>query len=171
MTLPSHAAALPLRYNDRQSPTGVYQDVPEPVLSPFGHGLRYRHCDVSAVDTVVDADQVRILVTLVSHSDAPTRGTVAAFGHRRGGTRAPRSRELLAFARVHLRPGEQQRLELLCPAGRFFADPADRSEEHTSESSHVATSYAVFCLKNNKRVKELKQELEGLDEDLARQIA
>lgn len=125
MTLPSHPAALPLRYNDRQSPTGVYQDVPEPVLFPFGHGLRYRHWDVSAVDTVVDADQVRILVTLVSHSDAPTHGTVAAFGHRRGGTRAPRSRELLAFARVHLRPGEQQRLELLCPAGRFFADPAD----------------------------------------------
>src|SRR5699024_1302287 len=83
MTLPSHPAALPLRYNDRQSPTGVYQDVPEPVLFPFGHGLRYRHWDVSAVDTVVDADQVRILVTLVSHSDAPTHGTVAAFGHRR----------------------------------------------------------------------------------------
>src|SRR5699024_1228158 len=79
----------------------------------------------SAAATRVEADQGPILVTLVSHSDAPTRGTVAAFGHRRGGTRAPRSRELLAFARVHLRPGEQQRLELLCPAGRFFADPAD----------------------------------------------
>src|SRR5699024_10780940 len=127
MTLPSHPAALPLRYYDRQSPTGVYQDVPEPVLCPFGHGLRYRHRAVSAVDTVGDAAAVRSRAALVrdSHTDAPTRGTFAAFSPRRGGTRAPCSRELLAVARVHLRPGEQQRLELLCPAGRFFADPAD----------------------------------------------
>src|SRR5437660_5154188 len=27
----------------------------------------------------------------------------------------------------------------------------DRSEEHTSESSHVAISYAVFCLKKKKQ--------------------
>src|SRR5437660_7198705 len=29
--------------------------------------------------------------------------------------------------------------------------PQLRSEEHTSESSHVAISYAVFCLKKKKR--------------------
>src|SRR5690625_2949611 len=36
MTLPSHPAVLPLRYNDRQSAAEAYQDVPQPVLFPFG---------------------------------------------------------------------------------------------------------------------------------------
>src|SRR5690625_6725558 len=29
----------------------------------------------------------------------------------------------------------------------LFSSPSTRSEEHTSDSSHVAISYAVFCLK------------------------
>src|SRR5690625_3824380 len=33
MTLPSHPAVLPLRYNDRQSAAEAYQDVPQPVRS------------------------------------------------------------------------------------------------------------------------------------------
>src|SRR5215510_16241553 len=31
-----------------------------------------------------------------------------------------------------------------------------RSEEHTSELSHVAISYAVFCLKKKKKIKKKK---------------
>src|SRR5690349_23168042 len=31
-----------------------------------------------------------------------------------------------------------------------------RSEEHTSESSHVEISYAVFCLKKKKKKKQIK---------------
>src|SRR6266496_2730097 len=32
-----------------------------------------------------------------------------------------------------------------------------RSEEHTSESSHVEISYAVFCLKKKKKKKKIKK--------------
>ena len=32
-----------------------------------------------------------------------------------------------------------------------------RSEEHTSEPSHTVISYAVFCLKKKKQIKEKKQ--------------
>src|SRR5437867_10388264 len=35
----------------------------------------------------------------------------------------------------------------VCPARRAGTRPGERSEEHTSESSHRTTSYAVFCLK------------------------
>src|SRR5438874_6285027 len=38
--------------------------------------------------------------------------------------------------------------------------PADRSEEHTSDSSHVEISYAVFCLKKKKKkIKTSKPDL------------
>src|SRR5438067_13841189 len=35
-------------------------------------------------------------------------------------------------------------------SARAWAQTARRSEEHTSESSHVSISYAVFCLKKKK---------------------
>src|SRR5207249_8091588 len=36
--------------------------------------------------------------------------------------------------------------------GRRVSIAAGRSEEHTSELSHVSISYAVFCLKKKKRI-------------------
>src|SRR2546430_10511725 len=55
--------------------------------------------------------------------------------------------------------GERLRAET-CRSGRIehvishvvaVGPDADRSEEHTSESSHSQISYAVFCLKKKKR--------------------
>src|SRR5437899_6773374 len=39
------------------------------------------------------------------------------------------------------------------PAGGNFAGFTTRSEEHTSELSHLGISYAVFCLKKKKKKK------------------
>src|SRR5437660_2120568 len=52
------------------------------------------------------------------------------------------------FARVRVVDAEDE------PRG-FGAARAEqsRSEEHTSNSSHVAISYAVFCLKKKKKTK------------------
>src|SRR5437660_5356163 len=41
--------------------------------------------------------------------------------------------------------------EPLNPCSRTTVSPFPRSEEHTSEPSHVAISYAVFCLKKKKK--------------------
>src|SRR5690625_7040991 len=38
----------------------------------------------------------------------------------------------------------------LAPTTVLFESKDPRSEEHTSDSSHVASSYAVFCLKKKK---------------------
>ena len=124
MTLPSHPAVLPLRYNDRQSAVASYQDVPDPILFDVGHGLRTQEWEVTAVRSAVEGSDLRFLATLAHHGDAPSAGTVTVFGHRRGGTRIPRRRELLTFRHVDLRPGEQQ-VELVCPLDRVFSDPAD----------------------------------------------
>lgn len=125
MTLPSHPAVLPLRYNDRHSATGSYQDVPDPVLFEMGHGLRYYRVEVLAVEPELDLVHVRMAVTVANRSDAPTSSVLTAFGHRRGGVRVPRQRELLAFQRVNLEAREQRTIELLCPLERAFADPSD----------------------------------------------
>ncbi|MFC7465079.1 glycoside hydrolase family 3 N-terminal domain-containing protein [Brachybacterium sp. GCM10030252] len=123
MTLPRHPAVLPLRYNDRHEAS--YQDVPDPVLFGFGHGLRHHRVEVTALEATVGPEQVRLTITVTSGADRPTAAPVAVFGHRRGGTRIPRRRELLALGRVELEPGQFRRIELTCPLERFFADPTD----------------------------------------------
>lgn len=123
MTLPRHPAVLPLRYNDRHE--AAYQDVPDPVLFGFGHGLRHHRVEVTALEATVGPEQVRLAVTVTSRADRSTAAPVAVFGHRRGGTRIPRRRELLALGRVELEPGTSRQLELTCPRARFFADPID----------------------------------------------
>src|SRR5256885_9725424 len=35
--------------------------------------------------------------------------------------------------------------------GQEQTDPPERSEEHTSDSSHLVISYAVFCLKKKQK--------------------
>ena len=38
VTLPAYPAAIPVRYNDRQSAAHVYKDAAEPILRGFGYG-------------------------------------------------------------------------------------------------------------------------------------
>ena len=40
--------------------------------------------------------------------------------------------------------------------GTEMSTDARRSEEHTSELSHITISYAVFCLKKKKKIKKKK---------------
>src|SRR5437773_6068791 len=43
---------------------------------------------------------------------------------------------------------------------RAEARQLKRSEEHTSELSHITISYAVFCLKKKKKIKNTKTQLD-----------
>src|SRR6266566_10147809 len=55
-------------------------------------------------------------------------------------------------ARDRLRPGQARRGRQRPDAIRRHPRHAQlRSEEHTSESSHLVISYAVFCLKKKKK--------------------
>ncbi len=124
MTLPRHPGVLPVRYNDRQSAAGVYRDAAEPVLLPFGHGLRYRDVSVTGVDVTAAPDAVTVSVTLANGSGEATTAVVPVLGHRRGGTRVPRERELLAFARTEVPAAATTTVSWTLAPERVFADPA-----------------------------------------------
>jgi hypothetical protein len=108
-TLPRASGVVPVRYNDHQSARGVYQDQTDPVLLPFGHGLRYTEVTAEQVQVAELAEEdsdlgefVRISARFRNPSDRTTRVTEPVFVHRRGGTHVPRQRELVGHLATRL---------------------------------------------------------------------
>src|SRR2546426_6435077 len=74
--------------------------------------------------------------------------TLFRSAHQGGAQRAPVDVDRHALA-------QRQSLEVgAVGAQRGFVVGAARSEEHTSDSSHLVISYAVFCLKKKKNVND-----------------
>src|SRR5207249_11790776 len=73
-------------------------------------------------------------------------GEIRTHTHLHRNERAPHGEEIAHDARAGARAGD---------AFRALRAQAPRSEEHTSNSSHVSISYAVFCLKK----KNIKMQL------------
>ncbi|MFD1541800.1 glycoside hydrolase family 3 N-terminal domain-containing protein [Nonomuraea guangzhouensis] len=127
-TAPRHPGAVPVRHNDRHPANGVYQDAPDPVLFPFGAGLRYRPVLFDRLTASAYAATVRVSVEVVNPADAAAEVVVPLFGHRSGGVVLPRVRELLAFRRVTVPPGARTTVVWDLPAARCFAEgAADRA--------------------------------------------
>ncbi|MEU7855932.1 glycoside hydrolase family 3 N-terminal domain-containing protein [Nonomuraea sp. NPDC049141] len=127
-TAPRHPGAVPVRHNDRHPAHGVYQDAPDPVLFPFGSGLRYRPVRFDRLTASAHAATVRVSVEVVNPADAEAEVIVPLFGHRAGGVVLPRVRELLAFRRVTVPPGARVTVAWDLPAARCFAEgAADRA--------------------------------------------
>lgn len=127
MTLPRHPSAVPVRHDDRHPATGHYQDVPDPVLFPLGHGLRYRDVTVHDLRADVAPDRVTVDVRVSNPGADPTRVVLPLFAHRAGGSTLPRLRELLAFRSVEVPAGATAAVRWeIDPAACFaaLADPA-----------------------------------------------
>ncbi|MDP4502457.1 glycoside hydrolase family 3 N-terminal domain-containing protein [Nonomuraea sp. G32] len=126
-TAPRHPGAVPVRYNDRHPASGVYLDAPDPVLFPFGSGLRYRPVLFDRLAAEVHAATVRVSIDVVNPARPEAEGAeviVALFGRRAGGVVLPRLRELLAFRRVTVPPGARTTVVWDLPAARCFAEGA-----------------------------------------------
>jgi beta-glucosidase len=123
MTLPRAAGVLPVRYNDRHRPDGVYQDVPDPVLLPFGHGVP-AGLRLDAVSVMVTRETVRVRAVASNAAAVRVEGVVQVYAHRAGGPALPRLRELVAFRRVSLVPGESAALSWDLDPAAVFADGA-----------------------------------------------
>ncbi|MGI5282065.1 glycoside hydrolase family 3 N-terminal domain-containing protein [Nonomuraea polychroma] len=123
-TAPRHPGAVPVRYNDRHPASGVYLDAPDPVLFPFGSGLRYRPVLFDRLTASAHADSVEVSVDVVNPADAAAEVIVPLFGRRTGGVVLPRLRELLAFRRVTVPPGARTTVVWNLPAARCFAEGA-----------------------------------------------
>ncbi|MEU1799779.1 glycoside hydrolase family 3 N-terminal domain-containing protein [Streptomyces sp. NPDC019937] len=123
-TAPRHSGAIPVRYNDRHAATDVYRDAPDPVLFPFGHGLRYGTVAFGHLTAHVAERTVRVEVGVTNPAPTEAEVIVPLFGHRTGGTVLPRRRELLAFRRVTVPPRGHITVVWELPSARCFAEGA-----------------------------------------------
>lgn len=123
VTLPSSTGVVPIRYNDRLDAARAYVDRPDPVLRPFGFGLGLRSAPVIGLSASCVADWVEVGVRLANETDAAVPEVIQVYGHRRGGLRWPRLRELLAFRRVGVPPGGAT-YEFMIIGDEAFAGPA-----------------------------------------------
>lgn len=141
VTLPAHPAAIPVRYNDRQSAAHVYKDVAEPVLREFGYGagslagvtFRGMHADA-------ESRANEVLVQVTAHAgDHKTAGSVNLFAHVSGGRRIPRLAVLVDSVALTLEAGESHAVSFSVPFERLM-DEAD---------DNVRVTFALTAALNN----------------------
>lgn len=94
-----------------------------PAAYAFGHGLGYGRTTWS--DAVLDRDEVtageavHVTVTVTNDGETPTSDVVQVYRHDRTGVVLRPRRELAAYARVRLAPGERRTVRLEVPSRAF----------------------------------------------------
>lgn len=125
LSWPRDSAQEPLYYATRipQNPDNVahrYWDIPSTPRYPFGFGLTYSNMQVS--DLKVETPQLRATDTLRAHVTVTNPSKIAGqevvqlYVHQRAGSNAQPRRELKAFEKVQLQPGETRQVTLSMPA-------------------------------------------------------
>ena len=141
VTLPAHPAAIPVRYNDRQSAAHVYKDAAEPVLREFGYGAgSLAGVTFSGMHADAESRANEVLVQVTAHAgDHKTAGSVNLFAHVSGGRRIPRLAVLVDSVVLTLEAGESHAVSFSVPFERLM-DEADDS---------VRVTFALTAALNN----------------------
>lgn len=141
VTLPAHPAAIPVRYNDRQSAAHVYKDAAEPVLREFGYGAgSLAGVTFSGMHADAESRANEVLVQVTAHAgDHKTAGSVNLFAHVSGGRRIPRLAVLVDSVALTLEAGESHAVSFLVPFERLM-DEAD---------DNVRVTFALTSALNN----------------------
>lgn len=141
VTLPAHPAAIPVRYNDRQSAAHVYKDAAEPVLREFGYGAgSLAGVTFSGVHADAESRANEVLVQVTAHAgDHKTAGSVNLFAHVSGGRRIPRLAVLVDSVALTLEAGESHAVSFSVPFERLM-DEAD---------DNVRVTFALTAALNN----------------------
>lgn len=141
VTLPAHPAAIPVRYNDRQSATHVYKDAAEPVLREFGYGAgSLAGVTFSGMHADAESRANEVLVQVTAHAgDHKTAGSVNLFAHVSGGRRIPRLAVLVDSVALTLEAGESHAVLFSVPFERLM-DEAD---------DNVRVTFALTAALNN----------------------
>ena len=126
VTLPAHPAAIPVRYNDRQSAAHVYKDAAEPVLREFGYGAgSLAGVTFSGMHADAESRTNEVLVQVTAYAgDHKTAGSVNLFAHVSGGRRIPRLAVLVDSVALTLEAGESHAVSFSVPFERLM-DEAD----------------------------------------------
>lgn len=120
VTFPHHTGECPRYYNHVSTgrPAGEirhsckYMDAPITPLYPFGHGLSYTEFAYENLTVCEENGTVTAQVTVRNTGARAAEETVQLYVHDRIARRARPVRELKAFAKVWLEPGEEKRVEL-----------------------------------------------------------
>lgn len=141
VTLPAHPAAIPVRYNDRQSAAHVYKDAAEPVLREFGYGAgSLAGVTFSGMHADAESRANEVLVQVTAHAgDHKTAGSVNLFAHVSGGRRIPRLAVLVDSVALALEAGESHAVSFSVPFERLM-DEAD---------DNVRVTFALTAALNN----------------------
>lgn len=141
VTLPAHPAAIPVRYNDRQSAAHVYKDAAEPVLREFGYGAgSLAGVTFSGMHADAESRANEVLVQVTAHAgDHKTAGSVNLFAHVSGGRRIPRLAVLVDSVALMLEAGESHAVSFSVPFERLM-DEAD---------DNVRVTFALTAALNN----------------------
>ncbi len=141
VTLPAHPAAIPVRYNDRQSAAHVYKDAAEPVLREFGYGAgSLAGVTFSGMHADAESRANEVLVQVTAHAgDHKTAGSVNLFAHVSGGRRIPRLAVLVDSVALTLEAGESHAVSFSVPFERLM-DEAD---------DNVRVTFALTAALNN----------------------
>lgn len=141
VTLPAHPAAIPVRYNDRQSAAHVYKDAAEPVLREFGCGAgSLAGVTFSGMHADAESRANEVLVQVTAHAgDHKTAGSVNLFAHVSGGRRIPRLAVLVDSVALTLEAGESHAVSFSVPFERLM-DEAD---------DNVRVTFALTAALNN----------------------
>lgn len=141
VTPPAHPAAIPVRYNDRQSAAHVYKDAAEPVLREFGYGAgSLAGVTFSGMHADAESRANEVLVQVTAHAgDHKTAGSVNLFAHVSGGRRIPRLAVLVDSVVLTLEAGESHAVSFSVPFERLM-DEAD---------DNVRVTFALTAALNN----------------------
>ncbi len=125
LSWPREAGQEPLFYNyklpqDPENSNRRYWDLPSSPLYPFGFGLSYAQFTLSDLSLpsqeVKPGVPLRATVTLRNTSAVAGAQVVQLYTHQRSGSTSRPIRELKAFQKVQLGPGESKKITLTVPA-------------------------------------------------------
>lgn len=121
VSIPRSAGQLPAYYNPRASYEAMrYRDLPQTPLFPFGYGLHYTEISVSGVSAgqevsraaLEQGEKVRVTCRVRNGGTLPGHAVLQLYLHARGGSVVRRAKELKAFQKFFLVPGEEKECAL-----------------------------------------------------------
>src|SRR5690606_20642078 len=121
VSMPRSSSQLPVYYNQKnQGRRRPYVDMSEQPLYPFGYGLSYTEFSCTLVDlseSAISAEalengaKLTLSVKVVNEGECVGAEAVQLYIQEQGSPITRRTRELKAFAKIELQPGEQTTIQ------------------------------------------------------------
>ena len=127
MSFPHNSGSLPYYYNhvptgrpaDDTNWTSKYKDCAYTPLFPFGYGLSYTAFAYSREQCAFADGQLRCAVTVKNIGSCAGTEVVQLYTHRLCAETTRPVKELQAFERIYLEPGEERTVRFVLPRERF----------------------------------------------------